>query len=129
LLATGAVLVLVLTVDILQRWLNRSDLERIQGRWKVVSWVTAGRAVPHLEERYCIFKGGKMQYLEGNEDYWLDEDHQPGRFDLGTRFGIYELSGDSLRICVDMDPMLGDRPTAFESKPGSNYFLWVLQRE
>jgi hypothetical protein len=40
---------------------------------------------------------------------------------------IYAIAGDALTICISRKKY--ERPTAFESKEGSNYLLIVLKRE
>ena len=44
-----------------------------------------------------------------------------------TRQGIYELNGDTLRICLARPGK--DRPTEFESPPGKDLVLLVYQRQ
>jgi len=128
LLATGAVVVLVLGVsnfwgDIV--WFFQSDAERIQGKWAFVSAVYDGQAVPS-EQEYCIFEGEKVHSVTEINEYRLDERHQPGWINMKSLLGIYELNGDTLRMCFSE---LGKRPIAFESKAGSKHILFVLQRE
>ena len=44
-----------------------------------------------------------------------------------TTLSIYEIEGDTLKIC-SAEPRK-DRPTEFSSKPGSGHFLRVFKRE
>jgi len=156
LLATGAVVVAVLAVvtfwgDII--WFLQSDSQRIQGKWKVVSAINDGQAMRESEPgRYLIFEGEKVLSPQPNgvkstADYRLDEDHQPGWIDVinmqphptwdptwileESARGIYELDRYTLRVCLRLttNKDVGDRPAAFESKPGSNNALTVFQRE
>ena len=41
--------------------------------------------------------------------------------------GIYELKGDTLKLCYSANPG-ADAPTAFESKADSQVFLWTLKK-
>lgn len=41
--------------------------------------------------------------------------------------GIYELKGDTLKLCYNANPG-ADAPTAFESKADSMVFLWILKK-
>ena len=89
---------------------------------------------------YCIFEAKKLMIFYGGGyhetmDYRLNENHQPGWFDAtdkdgDARRGIYELDGDTLRICMPPGSRGDtDRPVAFQSKAGPRHSLWVLQRE
>jgi len=145
LLATGAVGVAVLAVvnfwgDIV--WFFQSDHEKIQGKWKMVANDGAESMT------FFVFEGSTLtttKLFEGRNimvttlglgsaplDKWsyrLDEQHRPGWFDMTAPFpmrGIYDLNGDTLRICVSLE---GNRPTSFESKESSFDWLYVLQRE
>src|SRR5439155_3717974 len=42
--------------------------------------------------------------------------------------GIYELNGDTLKICLSLR-LNGKRPTAFVSEIGSDTRLWLLKRD
>lgn len=44
-----------------------------------------------------------------------------------TILGIYELSGDTLKVCYDLSGKA--RPTAFETKPNTQLFLVTYKRE
>jgi uncharacterized protein (TIGR03067 family) len=44
-----------------------------------------------------------------------------------TILAIYELDGDTLRVCYDLGGK--NRPTAFESKEGTQLFLVTYKRE
>jgi len=138
LLATGAVVVVVVGVlsfwgDIV--WFFQSDVERIQGRWKVVSVIFAGQGVPESALGHFIFDGEKMtvSYPDGGKvmrEYRLDENHQPGWFDITqpddkSQRGIYEINSDTLRICTSTE----ERPATFEPKAGDRLMLWVSKRE
>ena len=146
LLATGAAVVVLLAIvsfwgDVRRGELPQTDLDRIQGKWKIVSAVFDGKAIPKSELAYWIFEGEEILTLDSNgnaivgpqpKDYRLDENHEPGWVDLDIVSGkpdlaIYEFNGDTLRICLSSVP--GKRPTALESKAGSRNALMVLKRE
>jgi len=142
LLATGAVVVMVVGVsnfwgDIVGFF--QTDADRIQGKWKTVlismngrPWATGKAAMQNVR----IFEGETLRMVVEDVDreilgYRLDENHQPGWLDVirpdgSSILGIYELEGDTLRICEGGSK----RPTAFEWKDGSSdTILYVLQRE
>jgi uncharacterized protein (TIGR03067 family) len=138
LLATGALVVAVLAIvsfkgDVLRGWLRRrSDAERIQGKWQFVSITRTGKTESYIAQ--VIINGETLRVVKADGDiasYRLDEDHQPGWIDMigpgGKSLpGIYELNGDTLRLCLNEKTQ---RPTAFEAEAGSRTALWVLQRE
>jgi uncharacterized protein (TIGR03067 family) len=118
---------------------ERSDAEKIQGTWKVVSAVDGGE---DQDTKEVLTFGKDKITVEDRESksewqaYKLDPGKKPKSIDLTTGgktyLGIYELDGDKLKICInehsDSDRK---RPTAFESKGGSspNDLLIVLDRE
>ena len=131
--------------DVRRGSLPQTDLDRIQGKWKIVSAEFDGKAIPKSELAYWIFEGEEILTLDSNGNaivgpqpadyravYRLDENHEPRWVDLDILSGqsnlaIYELNGDTLRICLSS--VAGKRPTAFESKAGSRNALMVLKRE
>lgn len=119
------------------------DAKKIQGTWIVVSSEDGGRKPPEEElknlqivieqERMLLKRDGKTLFTV---EYKLDPSKKPKWIDLTTvrddkkertNPGIYELKGDSLKICF---PESGKkRSTKFESKPDSeNDVLIVLKR-
>src|SRR5205807_1617746 len=65
----------------------------------------------------------------------LDVTKKPKRFDLkftkgpekgNTSLGIYELDGDTWKICLGLTGK--SRPTKFATKPGSGHALETLKR-
>jgi len=135
LLATGAVVVGVLGVSNFWNivWCFQTDSQRIRGRWKTVSVIMEGTTMP--KSGYIVFEDEttlRTVMDDGHKEilsYHLDETHEPGLIDIirpnGNSFpGIYEINRDTLRICMNRE-----RPTTFESKPGSRTALTVLQRE
>jgi RNA polymerase sigma-70 factor (ECF subfamily) len=116
----------------------KSDKELIQGTWKVISAADGGQKfegentrVIIDRETLTILKAGDQKELAAT--YELDPTQKPKWIDLtaGDRkmLGIYELAGDTLKICVNERPN-GERSTAFVSEPDSpNDLLFVLKRE
>jgi len=113
------------------------DAKEIEGTWKVVSHVQYGDLQPD-PDTILLIGGGKITVIEGGEPhqtdrYRLDSNAWPRTIDItearGDVYrGIYSLSGDDLKICID--GIRGTaRPTKFESKRGSDTVLFVLKRE
>lgn len=54
---------------------------------------------------------------------------RPERLKGKTRRGIYRLEGDTLTICFNISADREERPSKFETAPGSGHFLHVYQRK
>jgi uncharacterized protein (TIGR03067 family) len=117
-----------------------TDLEAIQGEWKVESGMEGGKPAESLPAKFVITKefliaadGAKQEVAT----YTLDSSKNPGWIDFRAQQrltkGIYKLSGDSLVMCLTKGDSAGkqvERPTVFESRPDSpNFNLVVLKRE
>ncbi|MCI0705712.1 MAG: sigma-70 family RNA polymerase sigma factor [Planctomycetia bacterium] len=114
----------------------KTDEEKLQGKWKVVSVQDGGREV-EIEDATVTFVKDKMILKDGNRKlegpFKLDSTKKPKWIDatMSERktLGIYELDGDNLKICINEDPN-GERPTKFVSEGGTpNDVLMILKRE
>jgi uncharacterized protein (TIGR03067 family) len=119
----------------------KKDEERLQGTWLVVSGEHAGKPVPDkmVQGLRQIMKGNRLTIQLGTETlaegtFTLDPTKKPPAIDVEviekdgkTRkgLGIYELDGDTLKLC--MDPK--ERPTDFKTKAGSEAKLTIYKRE
>jgi uncharacterized protein (TIGR03067 family) len=130
----------------------KKDLKALKGTWKPVSAEFDGKEVPEedLEGRVATVEeagkeGGKetgkatarkdgMVVAVGTfeidptkkpktMDYTSTEGEDKGK----TSLAIYEIDGDTLRICFG--PPEGKRPTEFSAKPGSGRLLRTYKRE
>ena len=114
-----------------------NDRKQIQGTWKVIYSADSGRDMPQEQLKALRFTikadslvmdaGGRVS----NITYKLDPTTSPKSIDLidegSMTPGIYELTGDVLRICINEDD--GPRPTEFASQPNSvNDVLIMLHR-
>lgn len=118
------------------------DQKQLQGVWTVVSLESAGKMAPdeEIKNLQVVFADKQFVLREGNTDrekrvFRLDAAHNPRTIDfLGgadddsiNGQGIYELVGDTLRICWckgDDEP----RPTDFATKADTAQFLVQLKR-
>ena len=120
------------------------ERERIalQGGWKLVAVEEKGKPRPKkdFEDGRYVFLRAKILEMTGDNlnfeiDYEIDPTSKPKRINEYFKVrskegkesetmirGIYELDGDTLRICTSA----GQRPTAFDSTDG---VLMELQRE
>ena len=114
-----------------------TDLDKIQGAWKVVSWELGGEPAPPNGARLVFTdQTGRLEAPDGAYlmTFELDPSRDPKTMDLVLMWmgsapakGIYELKGDELRICYSWGWL--PRPTAFTTRPGAREMLYVLRRE
>jgi uncharacterized protein (TIGR03067 family) len=114
----------------------QKDQEKIQGFWKAVKATASGKELPAdiVAEMKMEFAGDKAYDIEeckkaGEFSFKLDPAKKPRHIDLlykdGKKIlGIYEVSGDTLKLCVGEKK----RPEAFTSPAGSDVILTVMQR-
>jgi uncharacterized protein (TIGR03067 family) len=114
-----------------------SDRDAIQGTWSVILAVDSGRTAPPealRDIRFVITKDKVTMELGGRKQestYTLNPSTSPKSIDLTTnghtKPGIYDLQGDTLRICTSEDTDM--RPTAFDSQPDSvNDLVLTMKR-
>jgi uncharacterized protein (TIGR03067 family) len=113
------------------------DFAKLQGVWTLASLEMDGQAAPAAGG--LEIDGDRFRAFGMGADYAgtveLDDKAKPRQIDLvftsgpeagNLNRGIYELSGDTLRMCLNM---LGKaRPRSFAAKPGSGNALEVFQR-
>jgi uncharacterized protein (TIGR03067 family) len=138
--------VLVLTVFALTvatfAWGARADRDELQGDWKETS-VGAGKVIAtpmFFQNAHFIFAGDKVTITNRDKrqegTYKADPTRKPKTIDLTlkrtdkkdpvTLSGIYELSGDTLKIGFTEDSSKGVRP---ESLSGLKVLVFTLKRE
>lgn len=120
----------------------RKEYARFEGAWKIVSVEVEGKKLPEtfFKGSGLVLKGPEFTYQEGGRTtkgaYRVDVSKKPKQIDITfsegpqkdkTLLGIYELEGDTYRLCLN--PTGKDRPTEFTSKPGSGHVLEILQRQ
>jgi uncharacterized protein (TIGR03067 family) len=125
---------------------DKADLEKevrkFQGTWTFESSETDGNKLPAGELKGLIltFEGDKHTVKKGVEvlrvgTQKLDPSKSPKTIDVtmtegpnkGTvMLGIYEIDGDTLKVCFDLQGK--KRPTEFKSAPGSENFVNVHKR-
>lgn len=122
---------------------SRQELQRIQGAWQVVSQEENGAkaAADSLRDRIIFFGGDAFLVKQGHNllqmgTQKLDPSKSPKTINVmvtqGDRrgdvwLGIYELQGDTLKVCFDPDAQ--KRPTEFKSERGSGLVLVVYKRQ
>ena len=120
---------------------EKADLKAMEGTWLPTSAELAGQKFPD-EQRKAIkleIADGKYTVTVGDKvdkgTFKLDTNAKPKAMDIigtdgpnknGNFPAIYELSGDTLKICYALEDK--ERPTKFETKPGKAHFLVTYQR-
>jgi RNA polymerase sigma factor (sigma-70 family) len=120
----------------------KTDVEKLQGTWIVATLEVEGAKV-----EANLFKGAKI-VIKGDAfttismgatykgTFKIDATSKPKKIDLmftegpekgNTSLGIYELDGDTWKLCLTIANK--DRPKEFATKPGSGLGLETLKRE
>jgi uncharacterized protein (TIGR03067 family) len=122
----------------------REELNKLEGTWQVVSVETRRKARPAGEVNglKLVIKGDSSTFekdgnrVVGKGKLSIDPGKKPKTIDIAvtgapedprgtfTILGIYELDGDSLRMCWGGPK----RPTEFKTTPDRGD-LWVLKRD
>jgi uncharacterized protein (TIGR03067 family) len=120
----------------------RTDDERLQGTWKVLSLVVNGEkiAVDKIQDSRLVIQGDKYSFRLGEMKlemtYKADASKKPHTLDMTVTEGpmkgktyhaIYALENGNLKICrhVEADQT---RPSQFASPSGSGIMLIVWKR-
>jgi uncharacterized protein (TIGR03067 family) len=116
------------------------DCRALQGVWICKRAEADGVVFPAkvAEAMRWTFKGETLILTLGGRDmecpYQLDPKHCPRHFDYKDsgsarpHIGIYELNGDTLRICVRLHG--NSRPAEFSAKSfGEQLRYWVFERQ
>ena len=117
----------------------KEELKKLQGTWNIVAFELDGRKMPAVGSKIVV-KGNRFTTIAMGATYdgtlAVDVTKTPKTFDLiftagpekgNTSFGIYELDGDTWKICLAITGK--DRPKKFATKPGSGHALETLKRE
>ena len=125
---------------------DKADLEKevkkFQGTWTIESSVTGGKELTADELKGFIltFEGDKHTLKKGDDVFQvgtqkIDPSKSPKTIDVTitegpnkgkVMLGIYEIDGDTLKVCFD--PQGKKRPTEFKSPPGSENFVNIHKR-
>jgi uncharacterized protein (TIGR03066 family) len=131
---------------------SSDDAKRIQGTWAVDAEATLkeGGDSPAIKEAReelaamrFVFAGDKLTIREPSgptptgkgrdeeDTFRLDPSKKPKQIDLsGSARGIYELKGDTLKLCLDIRGKEHGRPTQFGfDKDKATVVYYVLKRE
>lgn len=106
----------------------KNDVSLLQGTWTMVSLEIDGKQMP-AGGAHIVLKGERFVTSGMGAEYEgtiaIDEKKKPKALDMtfvtgpekgNTNLGIFELKGDTWRLCLDMTGK--SRPSKFASKPG-----------
>lgn len=118
----------------------KKEMKQLEGSWKVTGFEHNGNRL-NVSEWSLVVKGDKYTLTYGNSTeegtFKIDPSKKPKTVELvpstgesqgKARRGIYELEGKNAKLCVAVAGK-EERPTAFETKPDSDFYLWEFERE
>jgi uncharacterized protein (TIGR03067 family) len=119
----------------------QSDLEKLQGAWRITALESDGRAMQDIpRDARIVVKGETFVSTGMGAEYTgtiqLDSTKAPKRIDLvfvmgpesGARnVGIYDVDGDTWRLCLATSGT--KRPRTFATRAGTGVAIETLERE
>jgi uncharacterized protein (TIGR03067 family) len=121
----------------------RNDLDELQGTWRLATMETEGQDVPaeDIRDWTAVYEGNKVTLRAGDRVrrrgiITLDPTRKPkaintwdqdGAYEDQTVPGIYELTGDTLKLAFARPGQ--DRPKEFTSKSGTAFLFCVYKRQ
>jgi uncharacterized protein (TIGR03067 family) len=119
----------------------KKEYEKLTGTWKIVSLQIEGTnaETDDIKEMRLVLQGDHFTLKQGGTDYngtyKVDPTRKPKTIDVfftdgpekgNTAYGIYELDGDTYKVCISMTGK--ERPKEFASKAGSGHVVEVFKR-
>jgi uncharacterized protein (TIGR03067 family) len=113
-----------------------AEVDKLQGKWTVESFEYNGGPVAQMLGALREFSGDKYTLSPKSGEtfsgtFKIDAAQTPKQIDLmlpdRTLKGIYEVSGETLKIAYSLDGEA--RPTEFQSKPNSGIVLAVHKKQ
>jgi uncharacterized protein (TIGR03067 family) len=129
------------------------DLDLLKGEWTAVEGVREGKALSkeELAKIRILFKeeplfgrrldlGPLLPAQQADNlktcSYALDAGKSPKEIGVGVQSGysglgfsgIYDLKGNRLKLCLNLEQAFGKRPTQFAAPKGSGLILLTLQK-
>jgi uncharacterized protein (TIGR03067 family) len=121
----------------------RTDLDRLQGAWVLVSMETEGHdvAAEDFKDWTAVYEQNRITLRAGERVrrrgiVTLDPGRKPkaintwdqdGPYEDQTVPGIYELEGDTLKLCFARPGQ--ERPKEFTTKSGAAFLVCVYKRQ
>jgi uncharacterized protein (TIGR03067 family) len=119
----------------------KSDQDKLQGEWKLISGEAGGMAIPPeaAAKIHVTFQGAEV-FVRDKKDpaaFSLDPAQRPAAITLrpvpkagapqeADIQGIYQIEGEKLKLCLSQPGQ--PRPSEFKSPKGSEAVLLVLEK-
>jgi uncharacterized protein (TIGR03067 family) len=119
---------------------TKQELDKLQGSWVLESVESKGRELPKdkIAQNVLVIKGDKFIPMSGGKALreatfkidptkkpkWIDQEFKDKEGKLIVRPGVYELTGDTLRLAFDKE-----RPKELKTTPESSLNISVYKRE
>jgi uncharacterized protein (TIGR03067 family) len=124
----------------LKNHMAEEEWKMIEGTWIPVTAELGGQKLPdeYIKDTKLILSAGRYTYTIDQGTYKLIPTKEPKELKAmdvtgvegpnkgKTLLAIYELAGDTLRICYDLDGKL--RPDAFMTRAGTQQLLVIYKR-
>src|ERR1035438_161412 len=117
----------------------KQDLDRLQGTWSIAALELDGQTVGAIGDARIVIKGSRFTSTGMGDEYagtiTVDSSVSPARIDMkfesgpekgNTNPGIYQLDGDSWKLCLATRGT--KRPAKFLSPPDSGIAVETLVR-
>jgi len=123
----------------------KSDKDKLQGTWQVVSGERMGKPIPEPEKHKLVIEDDTLTIKRGDEVVFkgkvkLDPSKKPKTLDMEltedaggqkkgqVSQGIYLIEGDTLKWC-NAAPGAEDRPKEYSTNDKKNHMLIVAKRD
>lgn len=119
---------------------TRKDLQEMQGTWQLESIADSKKAKIDTKKRTLfvgadlfivregekVVQAGQLRLVTTKSPRTADVTVRKGEHEDTTMLGIYELKGDTLKVCFD--PEGESRPKKFEAKKDSSVYVATYKR-
>ncbi len=123
--------------------IDANDRESLQGKWSVVSAERDGQEAKDIVGNQLVVEGdaftvraqdqtiyeGTVSLNPAPDPRAIDFKHTGGSQKGKTWQGIYKFAGEILTICDNAADIQKERPSGFDTKPGSGRVLVVFKRD
>lgn len=121
----------------------KKELKRFEGAWKIAQMQVDGVEIPltAFKKTTVVIDGDRMTFKDGDKVYDaiecdIDPSKKPPEIDLHhisglkkgvVERGIYDLDGDTLKVCQSLTAK--KRPSGFNADKGSAQQLMILRKQ